>query len=330
MFNNLIRLDDFRRVVEKLRQGHGRRLLQLLRPSSADRRVREAWQHVDSPARSLADIPAVQRMWSERITGDPDQAFRPFIADRFLSESNDVKAISLGCGSGANEVRWMKTGRFASITGYDISDDRIEAAQTRAEKEGLTRHLTFLKGDARRLDVPSGSVDVVIAEASLHHMSPLEPTISEIQRVLKPEGLIFLRDFVGPSSFQWTERQLELTQALLQIIPSHLRVRARSGTIKSRFLAPGRLAMLLSDPSEAAESSRIRPLMEAHFETIFLRPLGGTILQLLFDEIALNFLAETEEVRFWTRVAIELEAHLVSQKVLDSDFIFAVYRKRTI
>lgn len=327
MLNNWLSLDDVLRAAEKLKQGYGHRLVRLFWPSTANNRVRTAWQHVDSSPRSWADIPAVKKLWASRITGNPDSSIHRFIADNFLKESGNVRALSVGCGTGANEVKWIRENCFSELIGLDISPSRIKAAQSRARDAQLDARLHFRVADARTLESPSGSFDVVLAESALHHMSPLAPSVAEIDRVLRPGGLVILRDFVGPSRFQWTKEQLNITNGLLQVIPPSLRIRPRSGSIKKRFFAQSRLAMILSDPSEAAESSKILSIMENYFECVFQRPLGGTILQLVFDEIAANFLTPTPDTVFWTDTLLDIEKHLIDQGHLPSDFIFAVYRK---
>lgn len=326
MLNNLINIDDVYRLREKIRQGYGGRLARIVLPTTRRRRVEDAWQHTDSRPRSWAGLPRIKRMWDERVTGSPDTPLRKYVAATFL-QADGLHALSIGCGSGANEIRWMQTGHFDRMTALDLSPARIEAAKARALEEEYTGRLSFHVQDARHLDVESESIDVVIAESALHHMSPLKHMIAEIHRVLKPGGYVILRDYVGPSRFQWTKTQLDLSNALLQILPPELRRRRGSGTIKQRFHAQSRLSMLLSDPSEAAESSRIMELIQERFEMLSYTPLGGTLLHLILDDIAGNFMTDDHEPTFWLETLIEIEYQLIESGRINSDFVFAVVRK---
>ncbi len=85
--------------------------------------------------------------------------------------------------------------------------------------------------------------------------------------------------------------------------------------------------MILGDPSEAVESSKIRPLLHKIFEVVEIREYGGTVLHLLFSGIAHNFLSEDTETRHWLDICFEVEDSLLRKGDIQSDFIIAVCKK---
>lgn len=182
--------------------------------------------------------------------------------------------------------------------------------------------LRFAVADVRSLNLPDTSFDVILAEGALHHISPLEPAVAALARLLKPGGRLVLRDFVGPSRFQWTDAQVAAADALLATLPERLRTRWGSGRVKSRMLRPGTLAMRLMDPSEAAESDRILGVLNRHFEPIDRKDLGGTVLHLVLDDIAFHF--QDGEGAAWLAALFDAEDALLEDG-LSSDFVYAVY-----
>ena len=118
--------------------------------------------------------------------------------------------------------------------------------------------------------------------------------LHDLKKLLRPDGRLFIDEYVGPTRFQWTERQLEAVNALLALIPEHLR-RLQNGGIKKRVHRPSILSMVLDDPSEAIESAKILPALEEHFEALELKPYGGTLLHLVLSGIAHNFSEEEPE-----------------------------------
>ncbi len=326
MFNNLINAHDVARLVEKLRQGYLRRLVHMFSRSQTER-VRAAWQHTAHPPKHWGSIPAVRQRWNRLITGREDLDPAAYVAQRHFAGRKALTALSVGCGTGRNELRWAATGAFARIDGYDLSARRIEEARRHAEAEGCAGTVRFHMADARTLVLPPASYDVALAENALHHFTPLREMVALLHAALRPGGYLILRDFVGPARFQWTERQLEAVAGLLAVLPERYRRRWRSGTLKRRFYRPSRLSMRVSDPSEAAESDRILTVLQERFEPVEERPFGGTVLHLLFDDIAHHFLGEDAETQRWLRLCFDAEDALLAAGDLPSDFVFAVYRK---
>ena len=329
MFNNLVNAGDFIRLYEKFRQGYGTRILSMFNRERMGR-VKAAWQHTGHPPKHWGSIPAVKRRWNALITGDSDLPPPPYVARKYFTAAKPLNALSVGCGTGRNEIRWAKTGVFQHIEAFDLSAERIEAARRYAEEEGLAEQVHFFTADMYHLKVLEAHYDVILAENALHHFTPLAEAIARLDRMLKPGGYFILRDFVGPSRFQWTPRQLEVVEALLTLLPEHYRTRWGTGSVKRRFYRPGRLSMLLSDPSEAAESASILPLLRLQFDNVEHHDLGGTILQLVFDDIAHHFLNDDETTQALLDLCFHTEDVLLATGVVTSDFAFSIFRKPAI
>ncbi len=326
MFNNLINIRDITGLVDRVRTRGAEGVAQLF--ARRQRRVEHAWQHIgaESPPENWWDIPAVRRRWNRLISGDEHTDYRAYIFEKYFAGKGPLKALSLGCGAGQNELAWSALGAFAHLDAYDLSSKRIEYAQQMAAARGLAETLKFQVGDIYEIDFPTAAYDVVLAEGSLHHFSPLEDILQRIHRLLRPGGLFVLNEFVGPTRFQWTDRQLEVINALLAILPPSHR-RRLDGSIKAHVFRPSRLGMTIIDPSEAVESANILPLLHKRFEVIELRPFGGTILHMLFNGIAHNFLGEDKETQRLSQLCFDVEDLLLSRNEIQSDFVVAVGRK---
>jgi hypothetical protein len=169
---------------------------------------------------------------------------------------------------------------------------------------------------------------VVIAEHCLHHFAPVTDVLGGLKSRLHPNGWLFVDDFVGATRYQWPTRQLEAVNALLDLIPAHLR-RQQDGSLKGHVHRPSLLSMILDDPSEAIESSKILPALREHFEIIELRPYGGSLLHLALSGIAHNFVTDDPEVGRVLEMCASAEDALLAAGEIESDFIVAVCRPRT-
>lgn len=328
MFGNLINIYDFITLIEKAKQGRLDRVFSRLVTRKKER-VRQTWNdNTGGGPKNWGDIRAIREHWNFMVSGETGVDFREYLSRKYFSERSPLLALSLGCGAGGNELKWARFGAFRRIDAYDLSEARIELARKRAKEDGYDAVLNFKTGDVFQLTGRENCYDVVICEASLHHFSPLDKILSRIESYLKEDGFFIINEFVGPTRFQWADRQLEVINALLSLLPSKYKVRWGGNLVKSRVFRPSRFSMVLWDPSEAVESSNIMPLLHQMFDVLEVKAYGGTILQMLFHDIAHNFLSDDKETSDFIALCIDIETKLLKHNDIESDFVIAVCRKK--
>jgi 2-polyprenyl-3-methyl-5-hydroxy-6-metoxy-1,4-benzoquinol methylase len=301
--------------------------LRLYWPHSSRDRTMANWQHVESPPTNWWSIPDVQRRWNFLISGNEEIDLPAHIAATYLQGHTNLIALSLACGTGSRERHWAEQGCFSRIDAIDMSPPRIEHARNAAKVCGLDKIVNFQVGDVWQIQ-EHGEYDVVLAEQSLHHLAPTTRILSIIDRCLRPDGLLVVNEYIGPDRFQWTKEQLHLTTVLLSLLPEKYRRLWNSSRIKQRIHRPSKMYMLSSDPTEAAHSSEIPACLDTMFTRLEWKPIGGTVLQLLFTGIAHNFLQEDANSRRWLRICFAAEDAWLASGILSSDFVIAVYRKK--
>jgi SAM-dependent methyltransferase len=325
MFNNWITIHDLGRIKDKIVCGEWLQVLKKL-ASDAQGRTRSAWAHTQNPPLNAWEIPALRQRWNLMVSGAAEIDHVEYISRRYLADKKNLLAFSPGCGSGGNEMRWAETGLFKYIDACDLSPQRIAKAHAGAEQKNLTGILNFSVGDMRALN-GAGQYDLAITEGALHHFYPMRSALKKMNSLLKPGGLLIVNEFVGPSRFQWTPRQLQAANAMLALIPESYKRRWSDGKIKMKIAAPGRLRMKLADPSEAAESSLILPLLREMFTTLEEIKKGGTLINLVFFEIAHHYLQADETAAEILQTCFAVEDILMQSGEISSDYILAVFQK---
>ncbi|MCI0558171.1 MAG: class I SAM-dependent methyltransferase [Nitrososphaera sp.] len=96
-----------------------------------------------------------------------------------------LRVLDVGCGDGWVTVSLAKKG--AQVSGIDISDELINTAQRRAEREHLQEPASFHVMASEDLRFPENSFDLAIGSAILHH-TDIELSVRSIYRVLKQGG----------------------------------------------------------------------------------------------------------------------------------------------
>ena len=239
--------------------------------------------------RHWTELQQVHDVINRRVSGD--RAVDPylyFLRTHLAGRLPVARALTIGCGGGDLERGLCQHGFARRHDGVDVAPKAIEKAATAAREAGLSG-LEYSVVDGNALDLAEGVYDVVFGVHSIHHIENLEDLFAKIARALKPDGFLFLNEFVGPTRFQWTDRQLEVVNGLLRVLPASLRAGATNGRVRREALRPTVKEMMAADPSEAARSGELLGVAESYFEFVDVKPYGGTVLQLLLEDIAGNF-----------------------------------------
>jgi SAM-dependent methyltransferase len=168
-----------------------------------------------------SDKAAVRRHHNRKISGDEQVDWIAHVANHYLPTPPLDRCLSLGCGSGKLERWLLARGVVRSFDAYDLSPQSIEMARRLAAEAGHA--VRYEVADINRLTLPASTYDAVWIYHAMHHFRDLEAICERIARCLKPEGLLILNDYVGPSRFQLPRRQVEVIDACLRLLPERFR-----------------------------------------------------------------------------------------------------------
>lgn len=100
-----------------------------------------------------------------------------------------MKVLELGCGTGS---LWMGhddvVSRFDKLVLTDFSEGMLETAR---KNIGNRNNVEYQVADIQDLPFEDKAFDMVIANAMLYHVPDLNKGISEVRRVLKPDGVFY-------------------------------------------------------------------------------------------------------------------------------------------
>lgn len=291
----------------------------------AKKKTASWWGGAGHAPRNWWDVPEVVARWNELITGDGSVPYIKMVDKEYFTRMQQVRLLSAGCGEGAKECAIARLFPHWSITAFDMSVERIATARRSAEAMNLS-NITFYRIDIDEYTFEKSSFDAVLFDSSLHHFSAFDVLFEKLNRVLAPEGVLVVNEYVGPNRFAWSKKQLAMANRELQIIPEKFRTRYGTASVKRHIYRPGYLRMLLSDPSEAVQSSCILPALHRFFDTIKEVSLGGNLLHLVLKDIAHHFAEiDSEKLAILERL---ISAEKILCKTEPPDFVFGIYRKR--
>jgi ubiquinone/menaquinone biosynthesis C-methylase UbiE len=118
------------------------------------------------------------------------------------------EAIDVGCGSGRFTLALSRLG-CASVVGVDYGDEGLRIADEIAGREGMTG-VHFRKADVLDLPYADGTFDFVFCNGVLHHTEDLERGISEVVRIARPGGKIWLYLYGDGGVFWYARKRMPL------------------------------------------------------------------------------------------------------------------------
>ncbi len=118
--------------------------------------------------------------------------------------SPGLALLDVGCGPGNITAGLAERLVGGSVIGIDRSEEVIARAREQYPTSP-PRDVTFRVGDVYELDFPDESFDIVYAHQVLQHLvRPIE-ALKEMRRVLRPDGLLAVRD-ADFGGFVWAPR----------------------------------------------------------------------------------------------------------------------------
>ena len=108
-----------------------------------------------------------------------------------LNKRKVKKVLDLGCGAGRNLLYLAK--KEFEMYGIDIAEKGIEITKKNLRKEKLKANLKI--GNVfKKLPYKSNFFDAVVSVQVLQHnnLSQINKAIKEIERILKPQGIVFI------------------------------------------------------------------------------------------------------------------------------------------
>lgn len=129
--------------------------------------------------------------------------------------------VDLGCGPATQLAMVARLNPDIHFIGVDLSEEMLDRAKSHVQRQNLT-NIEFKLLDISNLSIfANASVDAVISTLVLHHLpdiDALDRTFSEVKRILKPGGGLYLADLghlksdesIKDFAKQYADRQPEL------------------------------------------------------------------------------------------------------------------------
>lgn len=139
--------------------------------------------------------PTPEGWFADHYTGAAEQIIDFLAADGFSLEGKRVADI--GCGEGTISLGLSHRADIAQLDGYDLrpgSRTRLaELANMAGARDDVPGCLNFHESGPTAIPAPSDYFDVVFSWSAFEHVADPVGLLSEVRRILSPNGIFFLQ-----------------------------------------------------------------------------------------------------------------------------------------
>ena len=176
-----------------------------VQPSKSEEKIEKSERGI----RILSDFYSKHHLGGNRINQSISEEKRSQLFKKWAGKNK--KVLDMGCRDVILTRHFIEKNE---VTGLDIDKLALEACKNNLNIKTIWADFSL------QIPIPTSSFDVVIAGEVIEHLPYPEITISEVSRILKPEGL-----FIGsvPNSYHLKNRLRVLKGRLIDYDQTHLR-----------------------------------------------------------------------------------------------------------
>lgn len=118
-------------------------------------------------------------------------------AVKILKAQNPKTVLDIATGTADFAIEAINSGA-EKIIGIDISEQMLEVGKQKIKKKQLENKIELLKGDSENIQFQDNFFDAAIVSFGVRNFENLNKGLSEINRVLKPGGMLIVLEFSKP------------------------------------------------------------------------------------------------------------------------------------
>jgi demethylmenaquinone methyltransferase / 2-methoxy-6-polyprenyl-1,4-benzoquinol methylase len=110
------------------------------------------------------------------------------------------KVLDIATGTADLAIALATKRKNIHVVGIDIAENMLEIGRMKIAKKGLSNRIELVKASALELPFPNASFDSAMVAFGVRNFENPTAGLSEINRVIKPGGSLFVLEFTNPKT----------------------------------------------------------------------------------------------------------------------------------
>ncbi len=119
------------------------------------------------------------------------------------------RMLDLGTGPAHLPILICENQPEAHVLGLDLAHHMLRVAKRNVDASGFADRIELRHGDAKEVGLESASFDAVYSNTILHHIPDPRPFLTEAARLVRPGGVLLIRDLFRPDDLETLEALVE-------------------------------------------------------------------------------------------------------------------------
>jgi len=136
---------------------------------------------------------------------------------KIVAYSNQEKILDIATGTGDLAILMTQT-KAKKIIGLDISAGMLEVGRKKIETKKLTNTIEMVLGDSENIPYPDDTFDAITVAFGVRNFENLEKGLTEILRVLKPNGTFVILETSVPEKTPYKQGYKFYSNNILPLI----------------------------------------------------------------------------------------------------------------
>lgn len=256
-------------------------------------------------------------------TGDIPSYIDKLLTESFPDRYRNLIGAAVVCGDMQAErgaFEQLEKAHFSDVYGFDISEKSLE----RVKSTSFNFHP--VQTDCNDLILEPEKFDMVVGFHGIHHIYNVGGLLYQINKSLRPGGIFYIHEWIGPEKLQIPFMNALISRILLFTLFTRKERTTHENKIKGKFLTYG---PEFFDPSEACNSLEITRQLKKYFE-VKSEYAYGALCYPMFEGLGRNFKKKSffNKIRF--NIVLLLERVLTRLKIIKPLFLISISKKKII
>lgn len=131
------------------------------------------------------------------------------LAGRLTDQAHPLRVLDAGTGTAQIPIELCRRTVGCSVTAIDLAGEMLKVAEQNVVSAGFGNRIQLQRVDSKQLPDEDASFDAVISNSIVHHIPEPKQVLAEMARVVRPGGVLFVRDLLRPNDLETVSQLVE-------------------------------------------------------------------------------------------------------------------------